>query len=766
MANLITGAENINVSGGAVLTLTSAASGINYSVAGKSTGLTLTQAGTDSTSDSVSVSLKSGALGTLTLGDTGGVDFETINLSADGAESVTLTEGTAPTFADTGDKIVITGASDISITIDTDVLGGHATDGTEATIDGSGHTGALNLDLTLDATKVVVDAKSWTGYDSLSLGLEAINKVENLASGKTVTIDAVSATTDDLILVPVSGSAQTVTVALNTATAGTSIAFDELVVDGIETLTIHSTGADSSSATIANTIGDVKGLSTDTTLNISGDKKLSVTTVVEGTFTNITSTNTTGVDLVVGTGGALTFTGGSGADRIEFDTVADLTTADTLVGGDGTDTVAFSAVPSVLTAAQLARISGFEAIEFKATNTVASSFTLDLDETDINTVIFTGELTTNDSKALTIQAKSGLRIEMGGHTGTGGGSADNEDFIVDIVGSANAGTDDTVTLALANIAADDAHQGLNINNVENFIVEVAGDASHTWTIADIDGAVLQDLTIKSTNTTADTASDSLTITTAESTLLTNVDASAFTGVLTITGLATKLIGTGATVTGGSGVDNITGGSGADTITSNAGNDVLIGGAGNDAINGGAGADSITGGTGADTLTGGDGIDTFKWADDDTSASAIDAITDFTIAAADATYDKLDFATASTTHAVDKSGIDVKGATSEDDTTVTGTSKDGIVTFAGADAGNLDTFAEVLAAVELVVEAAEADADDSYVVGFKFGTDTYVAEYSVVDDGDAATLVNLVKLVGVTGVTAIDTTAAANTIVIA
>jgi Ca2+-binding RTX toxin-like protein len=89
---------------------------------------------------------------------------------------------------------------------------------------------------------------------------------------------------------------------------------------------------------------------------------------------------------------------------------------------------------------------------------------------------------------------------------------------------------------------------------------------------------------------------------------------------------------------------ISGTSGNDSITGSSGNDTILGGAGNDIIKGGEGVDLIAGGAGHDTLTGGAGADTFKWSlgDAGTSAApAVDAITDFSTAAASSGGDVLD-----------------------------------------------------------------------------------------------------------------------------
>jgi hypothetical protein len=520
-----------------------------------------------------------------------------------------------------------------------------------------------------------------------------------------------------------------------------------------------------------NVLDDIAGLSTDTTLNISGDIRLKAIGV-ENTFTSITSTNTAGVNLAVDSGGALTFTGGAGPDRLMLDTVADLTAADTLTGGSSTgDTLAFSAVPSAISALQLGYFSGFEKIEFEETNTVAANFTLDVDQEGVTTVIFTGELTTDSAKQMTITAVSGLRLEMGGHTATGG---NNDDLIISIANAANAGTNDTVTLDLANIGADDAHAGLHIDNVENFVVELSGDASHTWTVADVDGAQLSNISVVSTNTTAATASDALTITTIESTILNTLDLSAMTGTTDMTGLGAKMIGSGATITGGSGIDSLTGGAGADTINANAGADILIGGGGNDAITGGEGADTITGGLGADTITLTESTKAIDTVVGTTSgALTMDTIVGFDVQSAAERGDNYDIDLSDLNGIVadmrSGDGTALASATAPTLTAITaaydlGGANSDILVLSGdfATAAIVETALESGGSRQLTSDDANASyaANDAFLVLYDDGTDSYLAHVAFgTDPGDNAvfasgdmTATNFMKFAGVSDAT--------------
>jgi hypothetical protein len=786
LANQFTGVEQVNITGSAVLTMTNATAGIAYSVAGAGAGLTLTQVGTDSTADAITVALGAGALGALTLGDTAGVDFETITLNATGTTSATLTEAGTPDFTDANETITVTADGDFTLNMasTTASIGAAIASvavGDAVIINGSGVTGTFTLDIGDIGTTVndldFFSAEALTGVDRLVFGTNSgsgnLSTIEHVASGTTVVIDNTEAVTDSVAITQrASATDDTLIVSLAHATAGSSIDIAGLSVDGFETVTINSAGTDSSTTTVTNVIDDVAGLSTDTTLLLTGDKALTLTGV-EATFTTITSTNTTGVDVTVDTGGALKFTGGTGDDRLELDTVADLTIADTAVGGDGTDTLAFSAVPSAVTAAQLARVSGFEVLEFEATNTVAAALGLNLQSTDFNTVYFNGTLDTNDV-VTTLSVNDGFTLKAGVSSDI---TAESE-LLISVLNAENAGTDNTVNFELVNVDADaGANEGFGITGVENLNILVSGDkgaGADVWTLADVHGTVLQDITISSTNTTAATASDSLTITAVESTLVNNIDASAFTGVLTITGLATALIATGATIEGGSGVDNITGGAGADVINGNAGADVIIGGAGADAISGGEGADTITGGLDSDTITLTEttrAIDTVVLTTG--GAVALTTIVDFDVRTAAELGDNVDIDLSDLNGIVTdmRTGDGTALATADAPvlTTITGAydmvgSNFDILVLSGdfADTSAVETALEVGGSRALTSDDAVGNytADDAFLVMYDDGTDSYLGYFSFgTDPGDDATftagdltVVNLVKFTGIADAT--------------
>jgi len=630
--------------------------------------------------------------------------------------------------------------------------------------------------------------KNWTGVDVIKLGTDDTGSVDNhlidVASGTDVVIKSVEAV-DNTVTIDPNGSVtgETLTVTLNNETAGSSVDIDSLTTDGFETLTIHSTGTDSSTVTVKNVVDVVAGTTNDPTLKITGDKHVTLgaasgaTDFVEATYTSITSTNTAGVTVAIASGGALAFTGGSGDDRLVVDTIADITSADSLNGGAGTDTLAITAeVLTDFSTAQLAVLSNFEILEYYGAQEIDTGNTspiIDLTAiTGINELYIDGVLTTSNTDTLTVKGESGMTFRTDAGFGDSNGLASQ--IIIDVKDAANAGTNDTVNFHSDVAAAGAASRFMfQIDNVENLNINISGvfQSSDVQTIADIDGAQLTNITVTSdagsTSGTANVA-ESLTITGIESTLLSTFDGSAFEGAITVSGLATNYIATGATISGGTRADIITGGTGADTISGNAGADTLLGGNSNDSINGGAGADIIEGEAGADTLTGGTGKDTYIFDDDHSTEASMDIIKDFAALATDADFDT--FTTAMTTNVSkdESTAVDVKAGTADTDTSVTATVSAGVITLGGTEKANVNTLAEWIDVAEILLarNIINDTSTEAGTIAFEFSGDTYVV-YG--DDGTSeATYATegVVKLEGLTGITAVSATEAINTIHIA
>jgi Ca2+-binding RTX toxin-like protein len=492
-------------------------------------------------------------------------------------------------------------------------------------IDGTGHTGTLNLDVGTLAGNGKLDLSKVSAFDLVRVGVVGSNVISGLTSGMTVRVDEASIIpslppVSPSLTVAVTGTSTTdeVTVELNHGTDGSGIALDALTTTGIETVHVTSSGKDTETLKVSNSISSIVTTTDKSSLVIDGDKLLTVGSV-DKQFTSIdASAAAAGVDLTVEAGGAVAFTGSAAADRLELDTLGDLSKLDVLKGGDGVDTLAISAVVgSDFDADQRAAVTGFEVLEFEGAQTLGGNASVDLTKLGgINTLVLNGALTTG-ANSLTVKANDGFTLEMG--ESLTANSADKLD--VQIAGAATGGVNNTVNLNLVDAVTTYANAGLTIDNVENLSIKMLGDAGGLVTLSDIDGAQLRTITIAAGNTGTELdgsakASDSLTISTVESTLVEKIDASAATGAVDVSGLgstsglgSSKFIATGATLIGGSGDDTFTGGIGADQINGGKGIDTLHGGDANDVIHGDEGDDQLFGDAGDDTLDGGEGDDT-------------------------------------------------------------------------------------------------------------------------------------------------------------
>jgi Ca2+-binding RTX toxin-like protein len=320
----------------------------------------------------------------------------------------------------------------------------------------------------------------------------------------------------------------------------------------------------------------------------------------------------------------------------------------------------------------------------------------------------------------------------------------------------------------------------------------------------IDGSQLNGKSISLTSSNAASgADDSLVITVTEAitdvsnvvvdaaAVATTITADAYTAIVAATVRGTNdaetITGNGGksfTAYGNGGVDNITGGATADNLFGGDGGDTLNGAGGADALDGGAGNDTINGDGGADVLTGGAGDDNFVFDAGESTSTALDKIMDYQGAAAAGDNDTLTFggkaaggviakvADIAATDDVTAHTADAAGVLTANQIEVVVT--DGILTLAGdADkVASIDTLSEWVNVALLAFERDDATGgvagdDDVNTLAFVFGGNTYVA--SAIDDqgvDDTMAISNLVELTGITTLTDLDTSAAANTILVA
>jgi len=181
------------------------------------------------------------------------------------------------------------------------------------------------------------------------------------------------------------------------------------------------------------------------------------------------------------------------------------------------------------------------------------------------------------------------------------------------------------------------------------------------------------------------------------------------------------------------------------------------------------ADTIDAGTAAETITGGAGDDSFVFADSDSTEASMASITDYTGAAAAGDNDTLTIGTttvlADATEDVSAVGTIFSTTTGTVNAIVT----DGMLTLSGlaADVALANTLAEMIDIAEAKIAGTTVTAGvDVVAVAFEFDGNTYVIEGTETGAAtDTYTTTTVLELAGVTGMT-MDSTAAADTILIA
>lgn len=307
----------------------------------------------------------------------------------------------------------------------------------------------------------------------------------------------------------------------------------------IATLNLTATG-NASTVTLANTGAGIK------TLNIAGDKGLTLTenATTAAAITKIDASTATGniaVDTSLGAkAAAFAFTGGAGNDKLTLAAgdLALLTSGAQLDGGAGTDTLVINDTTPAYAA--LNKAVGFEVLGLGTTGATVDASQL----TSIKSFSF-----------------GGVAAETINNLGAGSSVAITGAVTTATLGAALGNTATDITLGAATTA------GFTVGTLTTTgltTVSLTSNGTSANTIATLSNSDNTTLTIKG-------AAD-LTITSALAggTTGSKVDASAFTGKLSVTGsgLADILIG-------GSNDDVLTAGAGADTLTGGAGKDKFV-----------------------------------------------------------------------------------------------------------------------------------------------------------------------------------------------
>ena len=323
---------------------------------------------------------------------------------------------------------------------------------------------------------------------------------------------------------------------------------------------------------------------------------------------NDTISGGAGNDTINISGGAATnvvnLDGGTGNDVINIG--ANLNKLDSIAGGDNTDTLQmtnasvtiFDALTTSQKAALAANISGIEKLEL---SDALASQNLDLSLFSPATTYVIQDSAPTGGAAL-VNLASGSTVELRAATSTA----------TNTVLNAAGGSADSLTFKL-NFATDVATD-FGTETLANVETVTVNSTNQTTTHAAANTLVLNggtSLTSVVVTDDATTGGQNLVLTLTGGTKIASVDASAFTGTLSLNASASTVADN---IKGGSGTDNtLTGGTGADTITGGAFNDTINGGSGADSLVGGAGNDVFVTSSGNDTIDGGSGTNKIQLA---------------------------------------------------------------------------------------------------------------------------------------------------------
>jgi S-layer protein len=396
--------------------------------------------------------------------------------------------------------------------------------------------------------------------------------------------------------------------ALTTAVVNTMALGVNGATSGAVTLDADYTTLNLASSTAASTLANVTAAGV-TTINVSGDAKVTLTDNTFGALTDVVVTNTAGA--VFGTtalGNAVNFTGGAGDDSVSLGA-----TTKAITMGDGNDTVTYGAAVGtggsvdagagtddtiVMSGAEADAADASAVFNTKYTNfevlSVETGATETINLAGINAI---SKVTTIGANGLTLNnIASGATL-----TYTGASTAAT-------VGISNATFNgaDIANLILSNSTAGTVAYGTTtIADVETINITTTDVGTTTSTVATIDTATL---TAAGATTINVSGNNGLTLTATGSTAVTTFDASGIVADAAEDTAALLAVTYSSLNATGSATVTITGGAGNDSLTGNAAKDTIVGGAGNDILGGAAAVDTITGGEGADVITGGSGND--------------------------------------------------------------------------------------------------------------------------------------------------------------
>ena len=349
----------------------------------------------------------------------------------------------------------------------------------------------------------------------------------------------------------VSGSEDAVSFTLNSSNVGVvKLGSVSDANGGIESLALTANGGDS---TVDQIDSDI------TTLTFTGDKNVTITNTLSNTVKTVdASAAKGGLSAAVGVND-VTFTGGDGDDTADFSAGWD--SKDSFDGGNGNDTLGLTFdVARAVTTSNNGKVTNVEYL--KITDEAATTASIDMDNfSGFNKVIFSDGISAGVT-ATVANAVTGFVVDADVN-----GPVANGSLVVDLK---TDGSSDELTVNLTDVVDGSSIALINVEDAETATLTAkksgkTGDV--TVTSLKIDDAtklnISGDAAVNATGATAETP------------LLTELNAAEATGNLTLAGFNTSA--SGATITLGSGSDRFTVGTsnGADTFTLGDGSDTVV-----------------------------------------------------------------------------------------------------------------------------------------------------------------------------------------------
>ena len=472
--------------------------------------------------------------------------------------------GTTFTLTKGVDTLVGTSSNDIFVadnTVDTvisvadSVNGGAGTDTLKVYLKAADAVDALSLPQLSSVEKLSIN--SGVLSDTKTLDVSAVAGLESVAiespvavannaaftvkttAAQNVILKNVTAATGDNFSVKLDGAVKATVDGVKGTGAGVAT-LD--VAANVAAFALNATGA-ASAVTLTNSAAVTKLA----TLNITGDKAITVTEALTTLKTVDASANTGGVTLNVGaTAVDLAFTGGTGADKIVI-AGAQLDAKDALNGGAGVDTIVLSD-----TTAAYAGIN--KAISFEVLGLGATGTTVDV-----------GQITNGINQfAVNVNGAAAFGATFANALSTSKFSINN-DAGNGVITIGNKVGEAATSVAIDNqSAAAKTVTKLDVSGAFNVALASTGKVGSSNVITTLTNADNSNIVI--------TGKTDLTITNALAGVTTGskVDASALTGKLTVTGSDKSDV-----LIGGSNDDVLITGKGADILTGGAGKDTFV-----------------------------------------------------------------------------------------------------------------------------------------------------------------------------------------------